>query len=308
MKQSFVFPGQGSQTVGMGRDLYDNFASAKNVFDEVDEALSFNLSKVIFEGDMAELTQTQNTQPALMAMSMAVLSTLTKEFDYKTDSVAFVAGHSLGEYSALCAAGVMTLSDTARLLRARGQAMAEAALNNEGTMAVVLGLDFDTVAQIAKDAGVAVANDNSIGQIVLSGSLAGVEKAKELAASAGAKRVLSIPVSGAFHSPLMQSAADKMKEQIQSSLMNTPNIPVVMNVVAEPMTDVAQIKDLLVRQITGTVLWTDTVKFFARQGVEQVVELGAGKVLAGLVKKTEPQMATVSLGDKTSIEDFVKNN
>ena len=305
MKQSFVFPGQGSQTVGMGRDLYDNFASAKNVFDEVDEALSFNLSKVIFEGDMAELTQTQNTQPALMAMSMAVLSTLTKEFD---DSVAFVAGHSLGEYSALCAAGVMTLSDTARLLRARGQAMAEAALNNEGTMAVVLGLDFDTVAQIAKDAGVAVANDNSIGQIVLSGSLAGVEKAKELAASAGAKRVLSIPVSGAFHSPLMQSAADKMKEQIQSSLMNTPNIPVVMNVVAEPVTDVAQIKDLLVRQITGTVLWTDTVKFFARQGVEQVVELGAGKVLAGLVKKTEPQMATVSLGDKTSIEDFVKNN
>lgn len=308
MKQSFVFPGQGSQTVGMGRDLYDNFASAKNVFDEVDEALSFNLSKVIFEGDMAELTQTQNTQPALMAMSMAVLSTLTKEFDYKTDSVAFVAGHSLGEYSALCAAGVMTLSDTARLLRARGQAMAEAALNNEGTMAVVLGLDFDTVAQIAKDAGVAVANDNSIGQIVLSGSLDGIEKAKELAASAGAKRVLSIPVSGAFHSPLMQSAADKMKEQIQSSLMNTPNIPVVMNVVAEPVTDVAQIKDLLVRQITGTVLWTDTVKFFARQGVEQVVELGAGKVLAGLVKKTEPQMATVSLGDKTSIEDFVKNN
>ena len=308
MKQSFVFPGQGSQTVGMGRDLYDNFASAKNVFDEVDEALSFNLSKVIFEGDMAELTQTQNTQPALMAMSMAVLSTLTKEFDYKTDSVAFVAGHSLGEYSALCAAGVMTLSDTARLLRARGQAMAEAALNNEGTMAVVLGLDFDTVAQIAKDAGVAVANDNSIGQIVLSGSLDGIEKAKELAASAGAKRVLSIPVSGAFHSPLMQSAADKMKEQIQSSLMNTPNIPVVMNVVAEPVTDVAQIKDLLVRQITGTVLWTDTVKFFASQGVEQVVELGAGKVLAGLVKKTEPQMATVSLGDKTSIEDFVKNN
>ena len=308
MKQSFVFPGQGSQTVGMGRDLYDNFASAKNVFDEVDEALSFNLSKVIFEGDMAELTQTQNTQPALMAMSMAVLSTLTKEFDYKTDSVAFVAGHSLGEYSALCAAGVMTLSDTARLLRARGQAMAEAALNNEGTMAVVLGLDFDTVAQIAKDAGVAVANDNSIGQIVLSGSLDGIEKVKELAASAGAKRVLSIPVSGAFHSPLMQSAADKMKEQIQSSLMNTPNIPVVMNVVAEPVTDVAQIKDLLVRQITGTVLWTDTVKFFARQGVEQVVELGAGKVLAGLVKKTEPQMATVSLGDKTSIEDFVKNN
>ena len=308
MKQSFVFPGQGSQTVGMGRDLYDNFASAKNVFDEVDEALSFNLSKVIFEGDMAELTQTQNTQPALMAMSMAVLSTLTKEFDYKTDSVAFVAGHSLGEYSALCAAGVMTLSDTARLLRARGQAMAEAALNNEGTMAVVLGLDFDTVAQIAKDAGVAVANDNSIGQIVLSGSLDGIEKVKELAASAGAKRVLSIPVSGAFHSPLMQSASDKMKEQIQSSLMNTPNIPVVMNVVAEPVTDVAQIKDLLVRQITGTVLWTDTVKFFARQGVEQVVELGAGKVLAGLVKKTEPQMATVSLGDKTSIEDFVKNN
>lgn len=308
MKQSFVFPGQGSQTVGMGRDLYDNFASAKNVFDEVDEALSFNLSKVIFEGDIAELTQTQNTQPALMAMSMAVLSTLTKEFDYKTDSVAFVAGHSLGEYSALCAVGVMTLSDTARLLRARGQAMAEAALNNEGTMAVVLGLDFDTVAQIAKDAGVALANDNSIGQIVLSGSLAGVEKAKELAASAGAKRVLSIPVSGAFHSPLMQSASDKMKEQIQSSLMNTPNIPVVMNVVAEPVTDVAQIKDLLVRQITGTVLWTDTVKFFASQGVEQVVELGAGKVLAGLVKKTEPQMATVSLGDKTSIEDFVKNN
>lgn len=308
MKQSFVFPGQGSQTVGMGRDLYDNFASAKNVFDEVDEALSFNLSKVIFEGDMAELTQTQNTQPALMAMSMAVLSTLTKEFDYKTDSVAFVAGHSLGEYSALCAAGVMALSDTARLLRARGQAMAEAALNNEGTMAVVLGLDFDTVAQIAKDAGVAVANDNSIGQIVLSGSLDGIEKAKELAASAGAKRVLSIPVSGAFHSPLMQSASDKMKEQIQSSLMNTPNIPVVMNVVAEPVTDVARIKDLLVRQITGTVLWTDTVKFFARQGVEQVVELGAGKVLAGLVKKTEPQMATVSLGDKTSIEDFVKNN
>ena len=308
MKQSFVFPGQGSQTVGMGRDLYDNFASAKNVFDEVDDALSFNLSKVIFEGDMAELTQTQNTQPALMAMSMAVLSTLTKEFDYKTDSVAFVAGHSLGEYSALCAAGVMTLSDTARLLRARGQAMAEAALNNEGTMAVVLGLDFDTVAQIAKDAGVAVANDNSIGQIVLSGSLDGIEKAKELAGVAGAKRVLSIPVSGAFHSPLMQSASDKMKEQIQSSLMNTPNIPVVMNVVAEPVTDVAQIKDLLVRQITGTVLWTDTVKFFARQGVEQVVELGAGKVLAGLVKKTEPQMAAVSLGDKTSIEDFVKNN
>lgn len=304
MKKVCVFPGQGSQSIGMGRDLYDTFAVAKAVFDEVDDALDFKLSKLIFDGTAEELTQTENAQPALMAMSIAAWRVVSEQTGLKITDFDYAAGHSLGEYSALCAAQALPLSDTARLLRVRGLAMKRAAKVQKGAMAAILGLDIQTVQQVADDSSCFVANDNSVGQVVVSGPIAAVEKACEEAKKAGAKRAIMLNVAGAFHSPLMQPAADEMKAVLADAGFERPKIAVISNVLALPVEDPKQIKELLYRQITGQVRWTETVQYLSTQGVEFALELGAGKVLSGLIKKTTPQIATFNVGDVASLQEF----
>lgn len=307
MTKALVFPGQGSQSVGMGKNLFDAFGSAKDVFMEVDDALNFKLSELIFKGPADDLTQTQNAQPALMAMSIAVVRVLEKEFGISLpQTFQYVAGHSLGQYAALCAAGALSLGDTARLLQKRGAAMAKAALENPGSMAAIIGLSLDDVTEIAKESGAYVANDNSIGQIVMSGTQANIQKAMELAKAKGAKRALQLAVSGAFHSPLMQSAQDEMRDVLLSAPLQAPQIPVVDNVTARAVTDAAEIKTLLIAQITGSVKWTQSVQFMNEQGVDVLVEAGAGKVLTGLTKRIVPEMQAVALNDILSLEEFVK--
>ncbi len=304
MKKVCVFPGQGSQSIGMGRDLYDTFAVAKAVFDEVDDALDFKLSKLIFDGTAEELTQTENAQPALMAMSIAAWRVVSEQTGLKITDFDYAAGHSLGEYSALCAAQALPLSDTARLLRVRGLAMKRAAKVQKGAMAAILGLDIQTVQQVADDSSCFVANDNSVGQVVVSGPIAAVEKACEEAKKAGAKRAIMLNVAGAFHSPLMQPAADEMKAVLADAGFERPKIAVISNVLALPVEDPKQIKELLYRQITGQVRWTETVQYLSTQGVEFALELGAGKVLSGLIKKTAPDIATFNVGDVASLQEF----
>lgn len=308
MTKALVFPGQGSQTVGMGKDLYDAYAAARDVFQEVDEALSQSLSKIIFEGPMETLTQTQNAQPALMAMSMAVVRVMQKELGISLQGTfQFVAGHSLGEYSALCAAGALSVADTAKLLRRRGEAMARAGEKNPGAMAAIIGLSMDDVRQVVTEAGCFVANDNSIGQVVISGTQETVEKACTIASARGAKRALVLPVSGAFHSPLMQEAADEMKAVLMAAPMQNPVIPVVSNISATAQTDAAQIKELLYEQITGSVRWTQSVQYMHGQGVDTLVEAGAGKVLTGLTKRIVPDMGAVSVNSVLTLEEFSKS-
>lgn len=304
MKKVCVFPGQGSQSIGMGRDLYDTFAVAKAVFDEVDDALDFKLSKLIFDGTAEELTQTENAQPALMAMSIAAWRVVSEQTGLKITDFDYAAGHSLGEYSALCAAQALPLSDTARLLRVRGLAMKRAAKVQKGAMAAILGLDIQTVQQVADDSSCFVANDNSVGQVVVSGPIAAVEKACEEAKKAGAKRAIMLNVAGAFHSPLMQPAADEMKAVLADVGFERPKIAVISNVLALPVEDPKQIKELLYRQITGQVRWTETVQYLSTQGVEFALELGAGKVLSGLIKKTASDIATFNVGDVASLQEF----
>lgn len=304
MKKVCVFPGQGSQNIGMGQDLYDTFAVAKAVFDEVDDALDFKLSKLIFDGTAEELTQTENAQPALMAMSIAAWRVVSEQTGLKITDFDYAAGHSLGEYSALCAAQALPLSDTARLLRVRGLAMKRAAKVQKGAMAAILGLDIQTVQQVADDSSCFVANDNSVGQVVVSGPIAAVEKACEEAKKAGAKRAIMLNVAGAFHSPLMQPAADEMKAVLADAGFERPKIAVISNVLALPVEDPKQIKELLYRQITGQVRWTETVQYLSTQGVEFALELGAGKVLSGLIKKTASDIATFNVGDVASLQEF----
>ena len=304
MKKVCVFPGQGSQSIGMGQDLYDTFAVAKAVFDEVDDALDFKLSKLIFDGTAEELTQTENAQPALMAMSIAAWRVVSEQTGLKITDFDYAAGHSLGEYSALCATQALPLSDTARLLRVRGLAMKRAAKVQKGAMAAILGLDIQTVQQVADDSSCFVANDNSVGQVVVSGPIAAVEKACEEAKKAGAKRAIMLNVAGAFHSPLMQPAADEMKAVLADAGFERPKIAVISNVLALPVEDPNQIKELLYRQITGQVRWTETVQYLSTQGVEFALELGAGKVLSGLIKKTAPDIATFNVGDVASLQEF----
>ena len=306
MLKALVFPGQGSQSVGMGKDLYDTFSVAKEVFQEVDDALSFKLSDVIFNGTAENLTATQNAQPALMAMSMAVWRVVQQEAGLKIKDFAYVAGHSLGEYSALCAAESLSLADTARLLQKRGLAMAKAAEKQKGLMAAIIGMDAASVQSLAKQTDTFVANDNSIGQIVISGSVENIEKACLKAKEMGAKRALPLNVAGAFHSPLMQSAAEEMKDVLKNVSFKTPVIPVVPNVLAESINDAAAIKELLYRQITGQVRWTETVQWLNSHGVEQIIEMGAGKVLNGLIKRTVPDMQVFSINDMLSLEEFEK--
>lgn len=313
MKYAFVFPGQGSQFVGMGKDLADNFASAREVFEEVNEALGQNLFKLMTEGPDSELMLTSNTQPALMAHSMAVVRVLEKEFGIKlADKASYVAGHSLGEYSAACAAGVFSLEDTAKLLRIRGDAMQKAVPVGVGGMAAVLGVSFkdiDALVEACNDERnlCVAANDNSDGQVVLSGHTAAIEKAVEIASEFGAKRCVRLPVSAPFHSPLMQPAAEAMARAFMQVESSDAQIPLIANVLAAPITDHKQIIKNLIEQVTGTVRWRETVIFMKEQGVTDIIELGAGKVLSGIVKRSQKDINSASVGSVAEIEELAKN-
>ncbi len=311
MATALVFPGQGSQSVGMGKALADAFPVARDTFEEVDAALGEKLSRLMFEGPEAGLVLTANAQPALMAVSIAALRVLEKEagLDLARDAK-FVAGHSLGEYSALAAAGAFSLADTARLLRLRGRAMQQAVPVGEGAMAALLGLDFDAGVAVAAEAqaevgGVCqVANDNGGGQVVVSGSKAAVEKAIEIARTRGAKRAMMLAVSAPFHCALMQPAADAMAAALAGTTIHAPKIPIVANVVASAVTDPAEIRDLLIRQVTGTVRWRECVSYMAAHDVDRFVELGAGKVLTGLLKRIAGGASGVAIGAPTDVEAY----
>lgn len=294
MSDVLIFPGQGSQKIGMGKSLYDNFAVAKEVFDRADEALGFSLSNLMFEGNQDDLNKTSNAQPAIMTASLAYFEVMKSLGLIDANSVKFLAGHSLGEYSALCAARALSLENTAKLLQARGAAMMDACLKEKGLMAAVIGLDFDTVKQIADDAGCFVGNSNSPAQIVISGSEQTVQNACEKAKAAGAKRALVLPVSGAFHSPLMQSAADTMSKVIQNTRFAEPQIKVVSNLTAQAYTSVEEIKELLIRQITHTVKWQESVVYMHQNGGSRFIEVGFGNILTGLVKKILPEVPIVT--------------
>ena len=299
MSLAFVFPGQGAQTIGMGRDLAEAYPAAKAVFDEVDEALGEKLSALIWDGDAETLTLTQNAQPALMATSLAAVRALEAE-GVAVSEAAFVAGHSLGEYSALCATGAIGLADTARLLRLRGQAMQSAVPVGEGAMAAVLGLDIEAVEQIAaaaSEAGVCeVANENDPAQTVVSGSKAGVERAVELAKEKGAKRAILLPVSAPFHCALMAPAADAMAMALADVAIAEPAVPVVANVRAEGVRDPDTIRSLLVEQVAGRVRWRASVEWMAEEGVSAFWELGAGKALSGMIRRIAREAETRAVG------------
>lgn len=309
-ERAFVFPGQGAQTVGMGQALAGAFPVAREVFQEVDDALSQKLTKLIWEGSQSDLTLTENAQPALMAVSMAVVRVLEKEGGLSVaGGCRFVAGHSLGEYSALAAAGTLKLADAARLLKRRGQAMQRAVKPGDGAMAALLGLDLDVVREVAEEAsrsGVcAIANDNSVGQVVVSGAAEAVERAVEIAKERGGKRSVMLDVSAPFHCPLMQPAADEMAEALGEADLQTPSRPVVANVTASPVEAPDEIRRLLVEQVTATVRWRECVLAMQADGVEQLVELGAGKVLSGLAKRIDRSLATAAIGTPEDIESFV---
>lgn len=300
MATAFLFPGQGSQFVGMGKEVYDNYAESRAVFEEVDEALGEKLSKLIFDGPMEDLTLTQNTQPALMAVSIAVLRALEKERGQKlTQMCAYVAGHSLGEYSALCAAGAISLADTARLLRIRGNAMAKAVPPGEGGMAALIGVEFEQAEKIAQSVSAfgpcQAANDNGGGQVVISGAMAAIDRAVATASELGARKAVKLPVSAPFHSSLMEPAAKAMQEALANVVVKTPSVPLIANVTADIVTDPDIIRKLLVQQVTGVVRWRESVMALRAKGVTKGVEIGAGKVLAGLVKRIDKDMETVSV-------------
>ena len=309
MGAAFIFPGQGSQTVGMGKALADAFPAAKAVFDEVDAALGDKLSATIFEGPADKLTLTENAQPALMAVSLAAMRVLQKEagLDLKRDAQ-FVAGHSLGEYSALAAAGAFSVSDAARLLRTRGQAMQKAVPVGTGAMAALLGLDFGQASAVATEAAQGevcqAANDNGAGQVVVSGHKAAVERAVEIAKTKGAKRAMLLPVSAPFHCALMQPAAEVMADALSKVQINAPAVPVVANVLAKPLSDPKEIVDALVKQVTGTVRWRECVEYMSGTGVTTFYEVGAGKVLSGLVKRLAASASSTAIGTPDDIAAF----
>lgn len=310
MARAFVFPGQGAQTIGMGRALAEAYAGAKAVFDEVDEALGEKLSALIWEGEQDTLTLTQNAQPALMATSLAAMAALRSE-GVDVDAAAFVAGHSLGEYSALAAAGAISLADTAQLLRLRGLAMQAAVPVGEGAMAALLGLDFAAVAEVAHDAAegqvCAAANDNDPGQIVVSGHKAAVERACALAKERGAKRAVMLPVSAPFHCALMQPAADRMAEALAEVDIRTPKVPLVANVLAHDVRDPDEIRSLLVQQVTSSVRWRESVAWMAAQGVSEIWEIGAGKALSGMVRRIDREIAVRAVGTPEDVAAAVES-
>ena len=295
----------------MGRDLAAAFAAAREVFEEVDEALKQKLSKLMFEGPESELTLTANAQPALMAVSLAVVRVLEREAGVDLPKVAtFVAGHSLGEYSALAAARALELSDAARLLRKRGEAMQKAVPVGEGAMAALLGLDLDKAIEVAREAAQGevcdAANDNAPGQVVVSGSRTAIERAVEIAKTKGGKRAIMLPVSAPFHCALMKPAADVMEEALAAVTIAPPRVPLVANVTAQAVSDPEAICKLLVQQVTGLVRWRESVLFLKREGVATLVEAGAGKVLTGLVRRIDPELTGVSIQTPADVEAFVK--
>lgn len=302
--RAFVFPGQGAQVIGMGRELAEAYPAAQAVFAEVDDALGEKLSDLIWNGDIETLTLTQNAQPALMATSIAAFRALETE-GFGIRDADFVAGHSLGEYSALCAAGALSLADTARLLRRRGQAMQEAAPVGQGAMAAILGLDFAAVDQIARDAAEGevcqAANDNDPAQVVISGHKDAVERAAVLARERGAKRALMLPVSAPFHSALMQPAAAVMAEALAAVDIQNPALPLVANVRAEPVLESGAIRRLLVEQVTGAVRWRESIEFLKGAGVTEYWEIGAGKALSGMIKRTDRDATTRNIGTPADI-------
>ena len=311
MSRAFVFPGQGSQAVGMGRELAQAFNSARLVFEEIDDALSQRLSRLMFEGPESELTLTENAQPALMAVSFAVVRTLTRETGRSLDTmVRFVAGHSLGEYTALAAAGALSLGDTARLLKRRGQAMQQAVPVGEGAMAALLGVELADARMLAADAAAGevcdVANDNGASQVVISGASAAIERALALAAERGIKRAIKLSVSAPFHSALMRPAADVMQEALAKVELAVPVVPLIANVTAEPVSDPDAIRDQLVQQVTGMVRWRESVERMAALGVDGFVELGAGKVLSGLVRRIARDAKVAAVGTPAELESFAK--
>ncbi|MFT5067796.1 MAG: [acyl-carrier-protein] S-malonyltransferase [Yoonia sp.] len=297
--RAFVFPGQGAQTIGMGKALADAYPAAKAVFDEVNDALGEDLSALIWGGDIADLTLTRNAQPALMATSIAVMRALSSE-GIEVGAASFVAGHSLGEYTALAAAGALSLSDTARLLRVRGTAMQEAVPVGVGAMAALLGLDFETARAVAEEAAQGdvcqAANDNDPSQVVVSGHKAAVERALIIAKEKGAKRAMLLPVSAPFHCSLMAPAADVMARALDDVEITAPSVPLVANVAATAVTDPAKIRALLVEQVTGSVRWRESVGYMAAQGVTEVWEIGAGKALSGMIRRIDKSIATNAVG------------
>ena len=305
MTNAFVFPGQGSQAVGMGKALADTFAESRAVFEAVDEALGEKLSDLIWDGPESDLTLTRNAQPALMAVSLAAMRALETQGITVPNHAAYVAGHSLGEYSALAAAGSLTLADAARLLRIRGDAMQEAVPVGEGAMAALLGLEIDDVRDIAESAGqgdvCAAANDNAPGQVVVSGTKAAVERAIDIAKARGARRALLLPVSAPFHCMLMAPAAEAMADALAAIDIEKPVVPIVVNVLAKPLEDPAQIRQRLVEQVTGAVRWRESVEWMAGHGVTRLVEIGAGKVLSGLARRISSDLTGMAAGTPDDI-------
>ncbi len=310
MTRAFVFPGQGAQAIGMGRELAETYPEAKAVFDEVDAALGEKLSSLIWEGDAEALTLTQNAQPALMATSLAALRALEVE-GVGVDTASFVAGHSLGEYSALAAAGSLSIGDTATLLRTRGEAMQKAVPVGVGAMAAILGLDFATAQAVATEAAenevCQAANDNDPAQVVVSGHKGAVERAIEIAKDKGARRAVMLPVSAPFHCALMQPAADVMAEALAQVTIDAPKVPLVANVRAEAVTDPDTIRRLLIEQVTGSVRWRESVSWMAAQGVDEIWEIGAGKALIGMVRRIDKSVATMNMGTPDEVRAAVNS-
>jgi [acyl-carrier-protein] S-malonyltransferase len=307
MTTAFIFPGQGSQIVGMGKALFDSVPAARAVFEEVDEALGEKLSSTIFEGPEADLTATRNAQPALMAVSLAALRALEAEGISVKSNAAFVAGHSLGEYSALAAAGSFSTGDAARLLRTRGEAMQKAVPVGVGAMAALLGADLPVAIEIAKEAATAdqicqVANDNAPGQVVVSGHKTAVERAIEIAKGKGVRRAMMLSVSAPFHCALMEPAAEVMANALASAKIHPPAVPVVVNVTARPLSDATEIRQRLVEQITGTVRWRESIAWLGENGATRFVEVGAGKILSGLCKRTVPEAKAISVGTPDDVK------
>ncbi|QDH17703.1 ACP S-malonyltransferase [Swingsia samuiensis] len=308
---AFVFPGQGSQSVGMGKSLYETFSASRAVFQEVDDALGQHLSKLMFEGDADELTKTENTQPALFAVSLAVVRALETEGGFSLrEKARLVAGHSLGEYSALASVGTLGVAEGARLLRLRGQAMQRAVPAGEGGMAALLGVDAEQAKLICEEAAqgqvLEIANDNGGGQIVISGQMAAIDRAVQLAKDKGIKRALKLPVSAPFHSSLMAPAAREMEEALAQAKLKNPEVPVVANVTALKVTDFNTIRELLVQQVTGSVRWRESVMAMVEDGVEKMHELGSGKVLSGLARRIAPDVAVDNAGNPAELEALLK--
>ena len=311
MSITFVFPGQGAQVIGMGQTLARAYPNSRNVFEEVDDALNFKLSKLVWEGKIEELTLTENAQPALMATSIATLRAMEEE-GISSDTVKYFAGHSLGEYSALCAAGALDLADTARLLRLRGKSMQKAVPIGVGAMAAILGLNFELVEKIAQEASqkqvCQAANDNDPNQVVISGNLEAVERAIILAKEKGAKRAIILPVSAPFHCELMQPASDVMAEAFSKVSFKIPSSPIVANYTALPVVDPSEIKNLLIKQITGRVRWRETINYISQNGVDKVIEIGSGKALTGMIRRINKDINCYNIGSSDDLNKFLSTD